>query len=74
MAWFFSDIVTTPVHTITGENAQHIIKSLRMKIGEELSICDGSKIQYDCKIESINSGAVDVTVIDSYPCKNEPHT
>ncbi len=74
MAWFFSDIVTTPVHTITGENAQHIIKSLRMKIGEELSICDGSKIQYDCKIESINSGNVDVTVINSYPCKNEPHT
>ena len=74
MAWFFSDIVTTPVHTITGENAQHIIKSLRMKIGEELSICDNSKIQYDCKIENINGGTVDVTVIDSYPCKNEPHT
>ncbi|MBQ3691924.1 MAG: 16S rRNA (uracil(1498)-N(3))-methyltransferase [Clostridia bacterium] len=74
MAWFFSDIVTTPVHTISGEDAQHIIKSLRMKIGEELSICDGSKIQYDCVIENIGSGTVDIKILDSYPCKNEPHT
>lgn len=74
MAWFFSDIVTTPVHTITGEDAQHIIKSLRMKIGEELSICDSNKIQYDCAIENIGNGTVDVKILDSYPCKNEPHT
>ena len=74
MAWFFSDIVTTPVHTITGEDAQHIIKSLRMKIGEELSICDSNKIQYDCAIENIGNGTADVKILDSYPCKNEPHT
>ena len=74
MAWFFSDSVTTPLHTITGEDAQHIVKSLRMKVGEELSICDSRKIQHDCIIESINGSAVDVKILDSYPCKNEPHT
>lgn len=74
MAWFFSDIVTAPVHTITGEDAQHIIKSLRMKIGEELSICDSNKIQYDCVIQNIGSGTADVKILNSYPCKNEPHT
>ena len=74
MAWFFSDIVTTPIHSITGEDAQHIIKSLRMKAGEELSVCDSSSIQYDCRIESIGNNQVNVQILDSYPCRNEPHT
>ncbi len=74
MAWFFSDMVTTPVHTISGEDAQHIIKSLRMKIGEELSICDKNILQYDCVISNISGNTVEVEIIDSYPCKNEPHT
>ncbi len=72
MAWFFSESVTSPVHVITGEDAQHITKSLRMKIGEELTVCDKDKVQYDCIIEAIDPGAVEVRVKDSYPCKNEP--
>lgn len=74
MAWFFSESVTTPTHTIIGEDAQHISKSLRMSAGEELTICDNNKMQYDCVIESVASGAVTVRVLDSYPCKNEPQT
>ncbi len=74
MAWFFSENVTKPVHIITGEDAQHIIKSLRMKAGEELSVCDGGKIQHDCVIENISGGTVEVLVKSSYPCKNEPHS
>lgn len=74
MAWFFSENVTSPNHIITGEDAQHIIKSLRMKAGEELSICDGSKIQHDCIIEDFSGGTVEVRVKASYPCKNEPQT
>jgi len=74
LAWFFSDIVTVPFHTISGEDAQHIIKSLRMKTGEELSICDNNMIQYDCVIKSINGSTVDVEILNSYPCKNEPNT
>ena len=74
MAWFFSQTVTTPIHTVTGEDAQHIIKSLRMKVGEQLSICDGHQIQHDCIIESIGNGFADLRILNSYPCKNEPTT
>ncbi len=74
MAWFFSENVTAPTHTIIGEDAQHISKSLRMNTGEELTICDSNKIQHDCIIEAVAGGMVTVRVLDSYPCKNEPQT
>ena len=45
MAWFFADRVNVPYHTITGEDAVHIIKSLRMKQGEALTICDSEEIR-----------------------------
>lgn len=72
MAWFFSDVVSTPTHIITGEDALHISRSLRMSVGEELTVCDKNSIQHDCVICSVQSGAVEVEVLDSYPCKNEP--
>ncbi len=72
MAWFFAESVTLPLHTITGENARHISRSLRMKAGEELTICDSDMIRHDCVIESIDSDSVCVKVTDSRPCENEP--
>ena len=74
MAWFFADSVNTPVHTITGEDAVHITKSLRMKQGEQLTICDADEMRHDCVIETISGGAVEVRVVESYPCNNEPTT
>ena len=74
MAWFFADSVNAPLHTITGEDAAHIIKSLRMKQGETLTICDSKEVRHDCIIESITGGEVEARVTDSYPCDNEPGT
>lgn len=72
MAWFFAESVTHPTHVITGEDALHIIKSLRMSIGEELTVCDGEGVQHDCVIENIQPGTVKVKIISSCPCENEP--
>lgn len=72
MAWFFSESVSTPTHIITGENAKHISRSLRMKCGEELTICDKEQIRYDCVIEDINADCVTVRVENSSPCEHEP--
>ena len=36
MAWFFADTdITTEYYTLSGEDAAHISRSLRMKVGEE---------------------------------------
>ena len=74
MAWFFSESVTQPTHIITGEDANHITSSLRMKEGEQLTICDKDGIQHNCTIEHAEKGLVSVRVNESYPCRNEPHT
>ncbi len=72
MAWFFSDVVSVPLHEITGEDALHISRSLRMKVGEPLSICDENHMQFDCVIDSVKNSEVTVHVLDYYPCRNEP--
>ena len=39
--------------TISGEDAHHIVKVLRMKTGDELLLCDGRGIEYQAKIMQI---------------------
>lgn len=73
MPWFFCDIpVDSNTYVITDDDAKHISKSLRMKIGEELTLCSMYKIQYECKISEISPDYVKVDVISSSPCENEP--
>ena len=49
---------------ITGEDAHHITKVLRMKIGEELVICDCQGNDYNCEIESLQKDAVCCKIIE----------
>ncbi|MCQ4021596.1 MULTISPECIES: 16S rRNA (uracil(1498)-N(3))-methyltransferase [unclassified Ruminococcus] len=73
MAWFFSEIEPENFFTFEGEQARHISGSLRMKIGEELTICCG-EYTYPCTIESIDKTSVTVKVNGKHPCVNEPST
>ncbi len=73
MAWFFAESVSKPVHIIAGEDALHITKSLRMSVGERLTVCDSSAVAHDCEIVSVNSAdEVLVRVLSSGACENEP--
>lgn len=72
MAWFFIDRIDGDTHRITGEDAQHMIKSLRMACGEELTLCDRQGRQYSCVIREISGDSVLVKVLENAPCQNEP--
>lgn len=48
------------------ENYNHIVKSLRAKIGENILLIDENKIQYEGKIEKINSNSIEIKVTKSY--------
>lgn len=72
MAWFFTEPFEGQHHIITGENAVHIEKSLRMKIGEALTLVDGDGMQYSCIIESFSGGCVEVRAEKKFRCENEP--
>lgn len=73
MAWFFTQgNINGNRHIITGEDAKHISKVLRMRQGEELTLVSPDKTQYTCEISNITSDCVTVEVISEKKCENEP--
>ena len=73
MAWFFTENpIKEEFYTITGENAGHIKKSLRMKGGEQITLVDTMSTQYECEIETTLSNDVVVKILKKFPCQNEP--
>ena len=50
------------VAVIVGDDAHHISRSLRMRVGEALTICDMQKNIYECKIASITDTTVYASV------------
>ena len=68
---FFTDYVNENNIIITGGDARHIGRSLRMKTGDPLTLCCNS-IDYDCKIMSISDEEVRLELIQAVPCEAEP--
>ena len=71
MDWFFAENIGQ-THLITGEDAVHITKSLRMSVGEVITLCDSKKIEHLCMIERITPDGVLVKVVSENECLNEP--
>ncbi|MBE6734305.1 MAG: 16S rRNA (uracil(1498)-N(3))-methyltransferase [Ruminococcaceae bacterium] len=72
MAWFFTqENIAGAEYLITGEDARHIEKSLRMKKGEDVTLVSPDRKEYKCRIDSFCDGGVKVEVLDSAPCVQE---
>lgn len=56
---------------ITGEDAHHIGRSLRMRTGELLTVC-AEGIDYECEITRITEGQVFLHPLHAAPCASEP--
>lgn len=71
MAWFFADEkINGDTFLITGEDARHIEKSLRMRKGEELTLVSGGD-EYLCEIKGFCDGNVQVQVKSYIACDKE---
>lgn len=71
MPRFFTNEIDKDNITLTGSDANHIGRSLRMKKGEELTVCCNG-IDYNCVINSITSDTVYLDLISENPCSAEP--
>ena len=71
MRRFFCDNITTDTATITGDDAHHISRVLRMKAGDALSLCDGAGNEYDALIASVSPEAVSCTVSNPHASEAE---
>ena len=73
MPRFFVDALADTV-VITGEDAGHIAKSLRMTAGEATTLCDGRGLEAQGVIVSLSPDAVSVRLGEAAACAAEPQT
>ncbi len=56
---------------ITGNDANHITRSLRMRVGEEITLCDGDGTEYYGIISEIETSSVKLTISHCAPSEAE---
>lgn len=57
---------------IEGGDARHVATVLRGKIGEDIIVCDGNGVDYECVISEIGNKKVRAKIIKKSINKNEP--
>lgn len=72
MPRFFTSDVNEEQGVISGPDAKHIAKVLRMKTGESLTVCDGCGWDYLCRIESVQESEILLRVEQKELCRTEP--
>ena len=58
--------------SILGEDAFHIARSLRMAVGDGLTVCDGEGRVYECRLTKIRDSQVDCAIEEAHACPAEP--
>lgn len=72
MQKLFLDKVDGEVIVLDGESARHIAKSLRMRVGDMLIVCDGVGKDYGCQISEITKDTVELKVCYQQASDSEP--
>ena len=57
---------------ISGEDAYHIARSLRMAVGDSVTVSDGEKYEYECKLLKIRDELCECEIISYAEGKSEP--
>lgn len=57
---------------LTGENAHHISRSLRMAAGETVTVCDGAGRDYFCRLAEFRADCVRAEILSQEPSASEP--
>ncbi len=74
MPRFFVDEnqITESMVYIEGEDVRHIQRVLRLRTGDEITVCDKSKTDYECRISDIASDRVTAEIISTHDNPAEP--
>lgn len=72
MPRFFVETVQGAKVVLDGENASHISRSLRMKLGEIITISDGQGTDYGCELTEINGDTITAKILYSQKSEAEP--
>lgn len=72
MPRFFVAAVEGDRAVITGEDALHLARALRVKAGETITVCDAAGVDHICQVESITPQEVTAVVTEAHPADSEP--
>lgn len=67
-----ADRISEGTVTVTGDDAHHISRSLRMAAGERITVCDGTGTDYECELTAFLPDRVLANVLSSAPSASEP--
>ena len=70
--FFLSEPPIDHTVTLTGDDAAHIARSLRMAVGETVALCDGQGTDYTAELTDITPQAVTAQILSSAPSTGEP--
>lgn len=73
MSRFFVAPFAGDTVVLTGQEAHHIARVLRMRVGEELTVCDGAGTDYRCRLVAVAESEVHAAVLERTPTCSEPH-
>ncbi|MBQ9919443.1 MAG: 16S rRNA (uracil(1498)-N(3))-methyltransferase [Clostridia bacterium] len=57
---------------LEGADANHVARSLRMKVGEALTVSDSRGTDFDCVITSVTPDRVELKIKEIKPSESEP--
>ena len=66
------DALSDGIIRITGDDAFHIARSLRMRTGETVTVCDDGQNEYTCRLDKITDGEVIASVMSESRSLSEP--
>jgi len=67
-----SDAVGENTITLTGEDARHLSLSLRARIGEKFTICDGNSREFLCTVSAVTKASVVLSIDSVTSSESEP--
>lgn len=57
---------------ITGDDAHHISRSLRMAVGDSITLCNMQGTDFECVLDSFTDSFVTARILSSHPVETEP--
>ena len=72
MKKLFLDYTPENEVVLSGEQARHVAGSLRMKVGDMLTVADGNGVDFGCRIEEISRESVRLKVCYQQASESEP--
>ncbi len=67
-----SQQIANGVITLTGDDARHISRALRMAAGEHITVCDMARTEYECELIAFLPDCVQARVLSEHESATEP--